>query len=85
MVSISLFCDFNMADVTSCEDTLYEIDFLKSPTSFTRGWGYRVKKEVWFSRWGKGQPPIWGILVEKKDGFLPVLVTNEVSILVILP
>ena len=66
MVSISLFCDFNMADVTSCEDTLYEIDFLKSSTSFTRGWGYRVKKEVWSSRWGEGQPTYMGYIGRKK-------------------
>ena len=28
MVSVSLFCDFNIADVTSREDTLHEIYFL---------------------------------------------------------
>ena len=66
MVSISLFCDLNMADVTSREDTLHEIYFLKSTTSFTQRCHNRAKKEVRTSRPREGELPYMGYIGKKK-------------------
>ena len=50
-----------MADAISCEDTLYEVYFLKSPTSFTQRCSTRRKRSGCPAR-ERGNFPISGLL-----------------------